>query len=197
MKKVIRLTERDLQRIVKRVLIEQESHFGVQDNTRVNGITAIRDIEGEKKIDDMAQNLTPQGCSPVNHYFEFGIDPVFGGSYIKEGTCFTKNTKPLSELKPKTKINFPSFAEESNFKGEKWNRVKNSVPDTYHTIDSKTNMLFYCDKNKSPIDNKSNIVFFSAKYTKHSNSQRRYRWELSGHNSKNLEIALQKHFCKK
>jgi hypothetical protein len=55
-------------------------------------------------------------------------------------------------------------------------------------------MLFYCDKNKSPIDNKSNIVFFSAKY---AGSRGRYRWGLSGQNSKNLEIALQKHFCKK
>ena len=70
MKKVIRLTESDLTRIVKRVLIEQESSLGVQDNTRAKGITAIRDIEGEKKIDNMAQNLTPQGCAQVNYYLE-------------------------------------------------------------------------------------------------------------------------------
>ena len=187
MRKVVRLTERDLQRIVKRVLIEQESHFGVQDNTRVNGITAIRDIEGEKKIDDMAQNLTPQGCSPVNYYFEFGIDPAFGGSYIKKGTCFTKNTKPISELKPKHRV--------TNLYGDYWGGIKNSVPDTYHTMNDYSTMLFYCDKNKSPIKNKSNIVMFSAR--NRGSKPVVYHGVLSANTSPTLEIALQKHFCKK
>jgi hypothetical protein len=191
MKKVLRLTESELVRLVKRVLMEQEFSFGAQDNTSVRN---IRNIENEKKVDDLSQNLTPQGCTQVDNHFEMYDNTfVFDELYIKERTCFTKNTKPLSELKPKTKINFPSFDEETNFKGEKWDRVKNSIPDTFFTIDSYNNMLFYCDKNKSPIDNKSNIVFFSAKY---AGSRGRYRWGLSGQNSKNLEIALQKHFCK-
>jgi hypothetical protein len=182
MKKVVRLTESDLVNIIKTVIKEQ----------RISDLPQNQKSATPKP--NLGSTLSPQGCTQVDSHFEMYDNTfVFDELYIKKGTCFTKNTKPLSELKPKTKINFPSFDEETNFKGENWDRVKNSVPDTFFTIDSYNNMLFYCDKNESPIDDKSNIVFFSAKY---SGSRGRYRWKLYGEKSKSLEIALQKHFCK-
>ena len=153
MKKVVRLTESDLMRIVKKVLIEQGSS-------------------------GLSQNLTPQGCSQVDYLSDYVTK-------IEKGTCFTKNTKPLHQLEPRQSV--------TNLHGEFWNEIKNSIPDVSLTLDVFRNMIFYCDKNKSPIDNKSNIIIFSAQHVGKNN----YRAEFIPRSSKPLEIALQNHFCKK
>ena len=193
MGKVIRLTESDLTRIVKRVLIEQESSLGVQDNTRAKGITAIRDIEGEKKIDNMAQNLTPQGCAQVNYYLDNYGNWSNGETFIKKGTCFTKNTKPISELKPEKEVT-------NLYKGKYWDHHGNpvpdtSVPDTYHIKNTYDTMLFYCDKNKFPIEDKSNIVWFTTVHI--GGKPPLYEARFYPESSETLEIALRNHFCKK
>ena len=164
MKKVIRLSESDLRRIVKKVLIEQGSSFGVQDNKRVKS--------------DLSQNLTPQGCAQVNYLSDY-VDK------IEKGKCFTKNTKPLHQLKPRRGV--------ANLHGEYWNEIKNSIPNVFLNLGEFRNMIFYCDKNKSPMEDKSNIIIFSAEHVGKNN----YRGEFTPRYSKPLEIALQKHFCKK
>ena len=129
MKKVIKLSESDLMRIVKKVLIEQGSSFGVQDNKRVKS--------------DLSQNLTPQGCAQVDYLSDY-VDK------IEKGKCFTKNTKPLHQLKPRRGV--------ANLHGEYWNEIKNSIPNVFLNLGEFRNMIFYCDKNKSPMEDKSNLT---------------------------------------
>jgi len=176
MKKTIRLTESDLISLIKRVLKEQDSSLGTSDNTSVKSPNIVQPKFMEKAYED-STNLTPQGCSKVRY--------ELNRAQVQSGECFIKNTMKISDLRKNLNLNgvLPFYGD----------NIDQTIPDAYFKYSDRKIIIFYCDKNNSPIDEKTNINVLLKTYI-----NKRYEIKMYAEEDQpKLEMALQKQFCKR
>jgi len=159
MKKIVRLTESDLVKIVKRVLNEQVPLSNVRDNTNVVLPRITSPSENVKYYKESIE-LTRQGCTQTDYELD-DFD-------IEKGDCFVKNDKPLEFLLDKKLQKMNQSLRDSVHVSNKDNKdnILQSIPDAV-LLDSygdKGDLYYFCDKN--PIDKKSNFIYINRTLVK-------------------------------
>ena len=204
MKKVIRLTESDLVKIVKRVLNEQVPMSNVRDNTNVVPHRIKSPSETAKYYKESTE-LTRQGCTQTDYELE--------DFEIEKGECFSKNNKSLEFLVKKKSGNnnirldrrdgfsWDTFLDNSD--GFNYDKVLQSIPDAVLLDDNRNRGLYYfCDKN--PMDRKSNFIYLhkekvgsTAYYDYHLKSTIPLKKSAGNYNKTTitLDTPLRKFFC--
>ena len=192
MKKVIRLTESDLVKIVKRVLNEQVPLSNVRDNTNVVPPRITSPSENAKYYKESTE-LTRQGCTQT----DYELDDF----EIEKGDCFSKNNKSLKFL-----IDKKTDGINIRFRGEELNndKILQSIPDAVLLDDNwpYSGLYYFCDKN--PIDRESNFIYLRA-YKVGSTNYRDYQLKStiplkksvgnSNETTITLDTPLRKFFC--
>ena len=190
MKKVIRLTESDLVKIVKRVLNEQVPMSNVRDNTNVVP-PRIKSPSETAKYYKESTELTRQGCTQTDYELD--------NFEIEKGECFSKNNKSLKFL-----IDKKTEGVLIRYRGEELNndKILQSIPDAVLLDDNEKKGLYYfCDKN--PMDRESNFIYLytnlvNGKYKKY-HLQSTIPLKKSAGNSNEITITLdtplRKFFC--
>ena len=193
MKKVIRLTESDLVKIVKRVLNEQVPLSNVRDNTNVV-LPRIKSPSENAKYYKESIELTRQGCTQTDYELD-DFD-------IEKGDCFVKNDKPLEFLLDKKLQMLHQSLWDSVHVSNKDN-ILQSIPDAV-LLDSygdKGDLFYFCDKN--PIDKKSNFIYIYKHRLNNSHQDFYLRSTIplkksvgnSNETTITLDTPLRKFFC--
>ena len=178
MKKIIKLTENDLVRLVKRVISEQEntgayswSSGGNQTTSNVvstvsSGVNVTKP-SFEKEHNIKKTTLTPQGCAQVRYYLD-----DFGHS-VNPGDCFKKNIN-------NEKLNGNNYYPE----------YKNFSSDVFFDAEPERRYHFFCDKSKSPL--KTHLIEEVKKGPGYGKPK---KWMYNPISNNDLEIALKKYAC--
>ena len=140
MRKVVRITESDLVRIVTRVLNEQVSLSNVPDNTNVV-LPRLKTPSENSKYYKESTELTRQGCTQTNYEFDVNFPD------IDKGECFIKNNQSLKSLIDKKAYGMYNIRVDE--------KVLQSIPDAVYQ-GNKGVLYYFCDKN--PVDKKSNFL---------------------------------------